>query len=348
MFIEETVFVVGAGASMELGLPSGPELASQISLDANFKWQQNRFIEGNKKLHDFAHLLSQQFSGDAVSTAHKLSKGLTLAASIDNFIATHLDDPFMVAIGKAAIVNRILLAEQNSYLYYRTNPNDWNTAQVKKSWLMPFFHKLVSGVKQSEISNIFRNVSIISFNYDRCIESFLCTAISRYFDCDILTSFSIVSGLKIVRPYGSIAPLARNDTVENALTYGAEPSVARLSHFYQNIKTFSEDDPDKDILHAAQNLVLKARKIVFLGLAFHAQNIPFYSVLDADKLGPRQLRGLSPKVFATAYSRSKADVEYIYGELNSCICNAYQTNSAEIYVENLKCEQLLRDYSKSI
>ena len=112
MFTEKTVFVLGAGSSMELGLPSGKDLTSQISLATKFYFEGfGRLKSGDQILVDFCRNRFKSEGGDHFKNitrpAWLVNEGLPLAASIDNFLATHIGDVEVVELSKAAIVNNI-------------------------------------------------------------------------------------------------------------------------------------------------------------------------------------------------------------------------------------------------
>ena len=249
MFTEKTVFVLGAGSSMELGLPSGRDLADQIALDTQFYFEGfNTLIKGDATLVSFCHNRNKDIGGgyfQKVTTAGWLiNEGLPLAASIDNFIATHIDNREVVELGKAAIVNRILQAEYSSKLFIDRDKRQakWKEAAISATWLTSFFHKLVEGVKKEELANIFDNVFVINFNYDRCLEHFLTHALARYFNQTLTDTFAIVRKLWVKRPYGKIA----NYTLDGhgGVLFGSAVNEYVIAKCFDNIKTFSEDEPD--------------------------------------------------------------------------------------------------------
>jgi len=63
---------------------------------------------------------------------------------------------------------------------------------------------LTEGVKCADVDEIFNNVSIVCFNYDRCIEIFLKEALITYYKIDEIKSVDLVGRLNIIHPYGSV------------------------------------------------------------------------------------------------------------------------------------------------
>jgi len=111
------MYVLGAGASKEVGLPVGEELMEMIKplLDIQYDRVQ---ISGDRII---AQALDQRTTdrgerqkfGDA---AWQVRDGMDLAPSIDNFIDSRRGDPYIELCGKLAIARAILDAERHSAL----------------------------------------------------------------------------------------------------------------------------------------------------------------------------------------------------------------------------------------
>lgn len=67
---------------------------------------------------------------------------------------------------------------------------------------------LFEGTFAIELEDIFRNISFIFFNYDRCIEFYLWIALQDYFNITSQEAAKLVqTKLKIIHPYGSLGPI---------------------------------------------------------------------------------------------------------------------------------------------
>jgi hypothetical protein len=121
MFKRRTLFVVGAGASVEFGLPSGRELAARISKKVDIRYDsfENRHV-GVGDVQMFMQLTKQRRENvqEFQRAGWLVPDGIELARSIDDVLDLHKNKPFAVAYGKATIVNCILEAERASTLYY--------------------------------------------------------------------------------------------------------------------------------------------------------------------------------------------------------------------------------------
>jgi len=125
MFKRHTLFVVGAGASQELNMPVGTDLAKAIHSKLNLKPGEGganpsgvdmAFI--GELLHTYA---KQQKEWIAVSRL--IHNGILLTHSIDEFLEIHQDNNLVKGIGKAAIAKCILEAERSSTLFYKPQPH---------------------------------------------------------------------------------------------------------------------------------------------------------------------------------------------------------------------------------
>ena len=115
MFKTQTVFVVGAGASSEFGLPLGSGLALNIvenlSIRSKGAGYGNHFVD--RRCED---LLRGKFKDDPVSlngawnAAILIRRGILHAQSIDAFIDMHADKPAVATVGKLQIALEILRA----------------------------------------------------------------------------------------------------------------------------------------------------------------------------------------------------------------------------------------------
>ena len=103
-----SVFVVGAGASHEFGLPVGKSLQEHIAelTRMRIKGASIQPLSHNKKFYDSLPKtvgLSKYtiLDLDRLSKkAHEISESVVYAASIDNYLHANRSDEEMVAIGK--------------------------------------------------------------------------------------------------------------------------------------------------------------------------------------------------------------------------------------------------------
>lgn len=116
------VFVVGAGASKEVGLPVGSELKDRIAnaLDIRYKDGYNLTKGDRLILQAFRALAEQQKIGNIdlyLEASRHIAGAMPQAHSIDEFIHAHQENPFITICGKLAIARCILDAKSSSSMF---------------------------------------------------------------------------------------------------------------------------------------------------------------------------------------------------------------------------------------
>lgn len=213
MFRSNTLFVLGAGSSYEVGLPTGETLKNQIAEKLNYRFQDGyKLMSGDSQIMQAFKLLGRSrldlSSSVYFEKSSQLKEGLPLAISIDNLLDAHRDDELAAVCGKLGIVKCIQEAEQNSKLYINRNFSQKIDFQsLGGTWFTEFLKVLTEGIPKAEINNIFSNVSFINFNYDRCVEHFIFHAIKNYYSLSLSETQDVLELLKIIHPYGQIGKL---------------------------------------------------------------------------------------------------------------------------------------------
>lgn len=210
MYKANTVFILGAGASKEAGLPVGLELADLIS---------KRLKQGISGLSVSAQNYLLSFGSRTgryeklYQAAQQIAREVIGHNSIDQYVdARQNDDVSLVA--KLAIADEIKAAESKSNLFQRTSGDTKISEQVAKSaWYDIFFKAAHQGYRAENLSEMFEPVAVINFNYDRTLEQFLEIRMSQYFRSMSKETNAIVGTLKILRPYGSLGPLRNTNTL---------------------------------------------------------------------------------------------------------------------------------------
>ena len=97
VFARRTVFVVGAGASAEFGLPLGSAVASEIELKLYFGRDETGRLSrhhGDPELWRVVQNHAGRAQMDAyLAACHEIRSGLHLADSIDRFIDFNRNNP---------------------------------------------------------------------------------------------------------------------------------------------------------------------------------------------------------------------------------------------------------------
>lgn len=342
MFRSKTVFILGAGASHEIGLPIGEGLKEIIAEKLNIQFDWNKQISGDKKITQAIknHAIEEFVNLDIRPYMHaalKLSDALPQAISIDNLLDAYRGQKNHEVCGKLGIVSSILEAEKSSSIYHTHEQIKMDFKCLRNTWFSGFMKILTENIPHGDIEQIFDNLSIINFNYDRCVEHYLYESLQNYYTIDEKSASYLMSKLNILHPYGCLGNLPWQE--QNHLLqvpFGSEKcDILRLS---KGIKTFNESIHETSEISALKNLIENAEIIVFLGFAFHRQNLELIAPENPSK---------ARRVFATAYGISKSDCEVIREELFSMLKQETKTASIE-FRNDLTCAGLFSEYWRSL
>ena len=282
------VIVVGAGASKEFGLPTGAELLEKIQnlADLGFNNYGQQFFGDHSVYQAFVALAKKgpDYDGTANTYLHQswlIRDNMPLAPSIDNFLHTHRETSELVEVGKILIAKAILDAERASTLFIDSqiapqkidfsrgygdivSPPSW-------SWLGELFRLLVAERGYKEFISAIKNITFISFNYDRCIAQFLIHAASDYFSCDNSQKEEILASLKIIHPYGSLGELTIPSYGTNG--FGDEVSGEQLAEISLKIRTFTEGLVSSELSDEIGEAFSMSELAIFLGFGFLPLNM---------------------------------------------------------------------------
>ena len=344
------LLIVGAGASTEVNLPAGAQLKKDISDLLDIKFDFRTQISGDplisEALRIYVHQLDRQ-QRDINPFLHagwRIRDAMPLAMSIDNFIDAHNGDKNIELCGKLAIVRSILQAERRSTLYIE---DDVTKSHLKfellsSTWYNKFFQILVENCRLESLEQRLDSISLIIFNYDRCIEHFLYHALQNFYGINGDRASEFIARVKIYHPYGVVGylPWQKN---ENAIAYGHEPNGKQLLELAHQIKTFTEgtDKTSSDIV-AIRSCVADAGIIVFLGFAFHRLNM---GLINPNESAANKV-SIYASIYGTALGISEHDCMIIEHEFIRLRNSGGQTG---VEIRNdLTCEKIFSEYRRGI
>jgi hypothetical protein len=308
VFRRNTVFVVGAGASHEFGLPLGRGLANQIAGKLNFGFErQMSLTRGDPDLY---HVLSKHAAAKKEDrniywrAGQKIAQGINLAYSIDDFIDSHAHDKAIELCGKLAIAQTILEAERASTLMQDNQQEHPDFEALENTWIVAFMRMLRERVPRTAIERLFDNVAFVVFNYDRCIEQFLVHAVQLAYGLTLVEAIDVCDNLVIVHAYGQTGRLRFNPRLREDVAFG--DAAAPLLKLTERIRTYSEQIEDQAELDPIRLLIGSAEVLVFLGFAFHEQNMLL--------LKPKP-KGRAQHVYATTMGICEPDIQVVRNRL---------------------------------
>ncbi len=341
MIKSKIVFIIGAGASQEAGLPTGADFKKLIAekLDIRFKdgftrtsgdYQIENTIREHVKRLNPQHIDINPY----LYAAWKIRDALPQALSIDNVLDAHTGDDKIELCGKLGIAKTILEAESVSRLNIKPGTKA-DYGGLENTWYAQFLKLVTENVRRSDLDNLFDNVSFITFNYDRCIEQYLIYALSSYYAISESESENIVNKLIIKHPYGQVGRLPLQDSI-NPVKFG-QTTYIDLLHVASQLKTFTEQEADPSKLNNTHQLLVDASTVVFLGFAFHELNMQL--------LDPGVPTNIS-RVFATAKGLSNSDCSIVKEDIRLII--RPKIEPVITINSTLTCYQLFETYWRSL
>lgn len=267
-----TVFVVGAGASVDYDLPLGSVLVELI-VDglSTTGFLRKPLLEAGFRL------------GDLETFADRLKR--SDLDSIDAFLEGN--EVQFTEIGKAAIASAILFRERDSrgHLF---------TARRNDHWLRYLWGVMKSQADTASFAD--NKISFVTFNYDRLIE--------YYFETVLQTTFNLKRDdarelrdrtMQIVHLHGSIVGRDFGD-------YSHPLSGEVVQEIASGIRVVHDEIPRGDeVFQIAYELFKSAKRVCFLGFGYHPVNIV--------RLQLNSLLGNKAQLTGTAYGLGQAEVE---------------------------------------
>lgn len=343
MFRAKTLLVLGAGASAEVDLPIGSQLLAEVVKLADLKFDLNRRLTGDSYIVDGLTLAikSNRFEDvfPFVNAASQLVASAGQALSIDNVIDA-LEDDRVELVGKLSIVRAIHEAERQSRVAEGGGRfGDPYLRRFAGTWYDSFTKLLTENVRKSEVSSIFNNLEIINFNYDRCVENYLPISLASYYGLPPQEAQGLVSELVMHRPYGVAGRLPWQPRALPAVEFGGGRPEQTAEAALQ-IKTFTERVEEGEVLARIKNAVATAERVVFLGFAFHRQNL---SLLNAEL-------NTEVEVVATGFGISGSDRGVITNELRRTFegFSNQKGQNRQVHIPSYKCAQLFEEYWRTL
>ncbi|MBI1359728.1 MAG: hypothetical protein GC155_05520 [Alphaproteobacteria bacterium] len=336
MLKRKTVFVIGAGASQEFGLPVGSKLQQTIGSMLNYKFEARNRLSGDSVLWDAIERLNHK--QELLAACWKVRDGITLSNSIDNFMDVHRSDPNVRTVGGLAIARAIIHAERKSTLFFdeRNDQKDIDFLAVDSTWVLKLFRYLQEGVTVDNVGNIFSNASFIVFNYDRCLEHFMFRAVRAMYRIGSEQSAKVTETMRVIHPYGTIGRLPWQHLNLPDIPFGSDnPSLEEMA---KGITTYTDGMSSTDTQALMHEWMMKAEQICFLGFSFQDQNVSLLS----PPLGLAPPAGRHAEILGTCLGISPTDVRDIEGEL----VRKFRGCGDITLDRSMNCAQFIDSYSR--
>jgi hypothetical protein len=340
LYQAKTVFVLGAGASAEAEFPVGTGLLQEIIKMVDLRGEFGRLDRGDQVFFEAIKLLEKTSTltlKESVRAGRELATAAREHPSID-YTINALEDDAIALIGKMAISRAILQFEKNSSKFRRpAGPDSLDVGRFQGTWFDAFKRLAAEEVRRSELDRLFEHVKVINFNYDRSLEEYLPHAIAATYNVPLETARSACSALQTFRPYGQVGrlPWQKGDLPVIDFGYNGWEQLLQVG---EGIKTFTEQMADGSELAAMQSAVAESDRIVFLGFAFHEQNV----ALVAQPISKRC------QVLATVHGMSDDELSVVETTVSSAFKIPSQDRVGRIMLSRLGCNQFFQEFGRRL
>ena len=337
MNLTETLFVVGAGASHEVGLPLGSTLTGAIASKLDIRFEPfDKMIGGSHRIFEALKIHVSENGGDIGSLqtdcCWAIRDAMPQALSIDSFVDSHRDNEGIEICSKLGISESILVAERESKLFVGDGRDDKpDFGAIDGTWYEALFHRIHDRCNIDELPDRLASIAFIVFNYDRCVEHFLFHAIRNFYRVEKDRAAELLAPLKIYHPFGVVGKLPWQGG-DQTTPFGATHTGGNLLAIANGIKTISETSAVQDGAADWSEALGAAQRVVFLGFAFHPQNMLLLRPAETSN----QVR---KRIFATAHGISDTNQELARASIKHQFGSS--VDQGQMYVRgDLKCAGL--------
>ncbi len=339
MLRQNTLFVVGAGASFDFGFPLGSELVELIRGELSGRSDGNSPVLGSFEINNafqiIANETAQNFS-DVYLSGQKLANILANhPVSIDNVIATRHKDTNLVSVAKLAIAKILLQRERQSIVATQDGTGLRSSPFDQNNWLNFCLQRMFTQLYAEDTDNVFNKARFISFNYDRCVTQIARRTLASYFHLEDSIAIAACEKLKVIHPYGSLGELPA--VAKGGETgFGQKVNPTTILKMARNIKTFTEGVAETDIKAQIDEATLWAESIVFVGFGYIDENL---KLLQSNELLSKQRR-IYGSACKMPYASSRSAMLDLNGRFNAA-------SVAEFHVDK-NAMAFVQEYEKDI
>lgn len=241
-FDDETVFIIGAGASYPYGLPLGEELINSFSIIINDHPDKTENPTNLNNAKFFAFLKEKGFELNFIEGVIEKIKG-TGSLSVDEYLMEKEENSSESKLAKALI-----------YYCIHQKCNRFNF--LKKDWIEPLGSYLMEHHKDSFLSG---KVSFISFNYDQLLRAKIEYLVRNKFNYQDYTFNNVL------HVYGSLVD--RSFKPAHGIN---EDELIEIYEESKHLSLFRKQRPKTSKIISKK--LASAKNIVLLGYGFNREN----------------------------------------------------------------------------
>ena len=268
MITANTVFVLGAGASVPYNYPCGRKLCQNICHELRSEY-----------MPAFKQLLKCEFSKDNI-TDFRNALSRNIGTSIDIFLQNNHRK--FLEIGKFAIAQELIQYENENTLF------EYND----KNWYRELSNYLIRDCRNHNdfLSN---NIAFITFNYDRSLEHYLYRGLKdQYGDATLEDIANIVNRIPIIHIYGILDRLPwQRGAKDGGRDYNSIIDEKILRKSTQELNIVCEGVKKELSRDAISEMFEEADFIHFIGFGYDRDNLHRLGIPSAQKRGLRPISG---------------------------------------------------------
>lgn len=257
-----TTIVVGAGACVPFGLPTGEQLKSIIL--SQCRSHVNSIIKAYSKQGGRLGCTSSLIQ----DFAKRFQRATT--PSIDIFLE---ENPEWHDLGRMLIAAAIRPLEHSAIF----------EDKICGDWLSWIFNNIQDPIRKLQDGTI----SIVTFNYDRLIEASLYHILRNKYKHSHQQAQDKINHIDVAHVYGKIA-----DNLEGLLEVDAPPTTWTADDNYatawlssRNIKVIGDQRQDDAAINEAKNRIESAGAVIILGFGFNKLNMRRIGLLNISSDG---------------------------------------------------------------
>lgn len=329
--MHKDVFVIGAGASVPYGLPTGFDLLQTIK-SIDFKKLPNPLLEQFfLKLIGYSVNIAQN-PKRKVQLFDKVAKEILIPVqnscilSIDQFLKNHLDNDNIQFVLKS-ILSFIILSSENVAYNNRFNPKAQTENHLGNiDWIQHLISRIdLECNNNDDLISFFDNTTFISFNYDRILEFFLYSFLKHDRLLTGLEAQQTIDKMKIFHINGYLGGL-------DIIPFGV--NNVKYDTVINTMRTVWEAPADEDLstFEYAKSLVHSADRVFILGTSYIPDNNKSIGLDDLP---------LESNIYGTAFGLSEANIGRVLNFFNSK--DREYHSKGECKIKNISAKDLIID-----